>query len=380
MYLQTTKNAYQTEPPPVSNDYFYRGQTGDRLAAGAEFETAAGVDLPILATANDLREAVKFFKHKPQGVSAIELTSAEPRRVFETRKLAAYEFWGVIGRAGERFLLTALGEEMAKNTEAECLIHRRILRAVEAYRQALEWIAARRLQIATYLDVAQFWQQAGDALELSAQTDENIEAVIVSFFSLCHAAELGTATVGKRGQPARLSVSLDRLRAFLDAPDEQFETMTPAVVSRPAVYPFEKMAGENIRRVYIAAGARAPQNLRAALELADFESVAFAAGKFANGFLPADRRAAMRDCQAAVFLLDEGDLCPDSPTPALRCDRVTEISVAEALFGERLLVYWNGREAVPPLFAAAGFQTIGGDALDWESNVRLVRALKSLKG
>src|SRR5215203_5557557 len=76
------------------------------------------------------------------------------------------------------------------------------------------------LKIATYLDVANFWQLSGVDLDLSPQIGENIEAVIVSFFSLCHAAELGTATVGKRGQPARLSVRLDQLKAFLDSADE----------------------------------------------------------------------------------------------------------------------------------------------------------------
>ena len=388
MYLQQiAKNDYRNSAPPpppaVAPDYFYKNQAARPLAAGAEFETGAGVSLPILATANDLREVVKFFKNKPHGVSIIEMTNAEPRRVFDARKIAAYEFWGILARADERFQLTPLGEELAKNTEAECEIHRRILRGVAAYRRAVEWIYGKNLKIATYLDVANFWQLSGADLSLSPANDGQIEAVIVSFFSLCHAAELGTATVGKRGQPARLSVRLDQMKAFLDAPAEASGALpAPPSFTPQSIYRPEKIAGENIACVYISAGRREREsgNLRAALELADFGSVAFGTGEFENGFLPLVNRTALSRCQAAVFLLDETDCrVGEDGRLALRCDRVTEISVAQALFGERVLVYWNGREPLPLFVGQSGFKAISGEVTNWESNVRLVRCLKSLK-
>ena len=384
MYLQISKNGYQSESPPIvnSNDYFYRVQREIQVSQSAENETANSINLPILATANDLREVVKFFKHKPNGVSIIEMTNAEPRRVFDARKIAAYEFWGIISHADERFLLTPLGEELAKNTEVECEIHRRILRSVPAYLRAVEWIYRQNLKIATYLDVANFWQLSGSDLALSRQNDENIEAVIVSLFSLCHAAELGTATVGKRGQPARLSVRLDQIKVFLDTPDRSVESAVQAVFNRPGVYQFDKLAAENIARVYISAGSREreSENLRAALELADFESIAFGTENYENGFLPLAQRAAMKQCQAAIFLLDEKDCHTQNGKVLLRCDRVTEISVAQALFNERVIVLWNSCEKMPQVFSQSGFNIMNGDVTDWESNVKLVKCLKHLKG
>lgn len=383
MYLQISKNGYQPDAPPIvsSTEYFYKGQPEIHVSEGAEFENAQEVSLPILATANDLREVVKFFKHKPNGVSVIEMTNAEPRRVFDARKIAAYEFWGIISHADERFLLTPLGEELAKNTEAECEIHRRILRSVPAYLRAVEWIYRQNMKIATYLDVANFWQLSGGELGLSRQNDENIEAVIVSLFSLCHAAELGTATVGKRGQPARLSIRLDQIKAFLDAPIESVEFVPQTVFNRPSVYQFDKISSENVNRVYISAGSREheSENLRAALELADFESIAFGIGIYENGFLPLAQRAAMKQCQAAIFLLDEKDCREQDGKIMLRCDRVTEISIAQALFNERVIVLWNSNENPPKVFNQTGFNVFNGDVADWESNVKLVRCLKSLK-
>jgi hypothetical protein len=382
MLLQISKNEYRNNTPPLNgNDYFYKNGSDIHVSEGAEFESG-GVSLPILATANDLREVVKFFKHKPNGVSVIEMTNAEPRRVFDARKIAAYEFWGILARADERFQLTPLGEELAKNTEAECEIHRRILRLVPAYRRAVEWIFNQGLKIATYLDVANFWHISGEDLSLSPQMDENIEAVIVSFFSLCHAAELGTATVGKRGQPARLSVRLDQMQAFLEAPDNASEIARPAVFTRQSVFRFDHAAGENIECVYISAGAREREsvNLRAALELADFANIAFGAGGFENGFLPLAHRAAMKQCQAAIFLLDERDCRERDGKIMLRCDRVTEISVAQALFGERVILLWNSAGKMPPVFGQMGFNVMSGDVSNWESNVKLVKCLKGLKG
>ena len=383
MFLQVSKNEYRDSAPPINaNDYFYKSDI--HVSEGAEMESAGGISLPILATANDLREVVKFFKHKPHGVSAIELTSAEPRRVFDAWKIAAYEFWGILARTDERFQLTPLGEELAKTTEAECEIHRRILLSVPAYRRAVEWVFRQDLKIATYLDVASFWQLSNENLSFSPEMDANIEAVIVSFFSLCHAAELGTATVGKRGQPARLSVRLDQMKAFLDAPENSGEALSPTVFTRESVFRFDRAAvpSENIESVYISAGVREKTsgNLRAALELADFRSVAFGAGNFENGFLPVERRAAMKACQAAIFLLDEKDCRDENGRPMLRCDRVTEISVAQALFGERVILLWNSPAEMPPVFRQLGFNALHGDVADWESNVRLVKCLKSLKG
>ena len=383
MFLQISKNDYQQGAPPGNvNDYFYKNQLGIHDSEGAEFESG-GVNLPILATANDLREVVKFFKNKPQGVSVIEMTSAEPRRVFDARKIAAYEFWGILTRADERFQLTPLGEELAKNTEVECEIHRRILRSVAAYRRAVEWIFNQRLKIATYLDVANFWQFSGEELHLSPQMGENIEAVIVSFFSLCHAAELGTATVGKRGQPARLSVRLDQMKAFLDGANEPAtETLSPTVFTQKSVFRFDNVSSENLTTVYISAGRRERESahLRAALELADFDGLALDSGEFENGFLPDEQRAAMKQCQAAIFLLDEADCHAKDGKIMLRCDRITEISVAQALFGERVILLWNSPAEMPAVFSQTGFNAMSGDVSDWETNVRLVRCLKSLKG
>jgi hypothetical protein len=383
MHLQIARKIFRPRSglPVGSNDYLYEDDSatenfGDEYIAENESE----INLPTLATANDLREVVKFFKYRPNGVSMVEVMNAEPRRVFDARKIAAYQFWGILSHSEDRLQLTPLGEELAKNTEIECEIHRRILRSVEAYLAAIGWIYEQKLKIATYLDIANFWQHSPVGMKLSFENEANIEAVIVSFFSLCHAAELGTATVGKRGQPARLSVKLKQVNSFLKSRDEMADFRQPPISVRPNIYHFEKTTAGNINRVYISGGSykEAVENLCAALELADFESLAFTAEAREHEFLPASQLAAMRQCQAAVFLLDEKDCIRPKERVLLRCDRITEISVAQALFNERVIVLWNG-ETPPPSLSQTDLNFFTGESLDWETNVKLVKCLKSLK-
>ena len=65
--------------------------------------------LPILATADDAREVVQFLKKKPEGITIIEASDAIRKRLFDPRKVAAYELWGIVSRNGDRMKLSQLG-------------------------------------------------------------------------------------------------------------------------------------------------------------------------------------------------------------------------------------------------------------------------------
>src|SRR5215213_9302655 len=70
--------------------------------------------LPVLPTAGDVRELVRLLKKRAAGMTLVAAMNSEQKRIFDPRKLAAYEFWGIISRDGERIRLTALGAEIAR--------------------------------------------------------------------------------------------------------------------------------------------------------------------------------------------------------------------------------------------------------------------------
>ena len=48
--------------------------------------------LPVLATGTDVREVIRFLKHHPEGITAVQATDAFRKRIFDARKVSAYEF------------------------------------------------------------------------------------------------------------------------------------------------------------------------------------------------------------------------------------------------------------------------------------------------
>ncbi|MGH9902566.1 MAG: hypothetical protein ACRD68_12230, partial [Pyrinomonadaceae bacterium] len=171
--------------------------------------------LPILATAGDVREVVQFLKKRPTGITVVEAMDTVKKRAFEPRKVTAYEFWGIVSREGDRLKLSPLGWEFARRQEPEARIYRSVLDSTEAYRSVLEWIHRQNLELVTHSDVAAYWQE-NHAEALDRNNEKTIEGNVVCFFHLCQAAELGTVTIGKRGQPARLRVERDELLSYIE--------------------------------------------------------------------------------------------------------------------------------------------------------------------
>ncbi len=357
----------------------------DEVARIVQTEAAADIHLPILATGNDIREVVRFLKNKPTGVTFIEAMSAEPRRVFDARKIAAYEFWGVVERSGERIRLAGLGLKLAERIKPECEIHREILRSIPAYVGALRSSFNLGLDIITRVDVVKYWNDEHPELNLYRHDEKSLEAIGVSFFSVCHAAELGTLTIGKRGQPARLRIERDELVDFLEnRPDD--------ATSSPVRWPTQKKnhpttsvaRGEN-GRIYLATaqGARSDslKHIETALELADFQEIVF--GQMASGgdFVSQSELEAIHRCRAAVFLLDADDAVANKNGELeLRGIRLAEISVAMAILEQRVVVLWDGLDAPPPAsLLQTNLHILTGKKADWDSGVRLVKLLKILR-
>jgi hypothetical protein len=107
-----------------------------------------------------VREAVQYLRKKPTGVTVAEAMEDVKRRVFEPRKLAAYEFWGIVARQGDnRLQLTPLGWEFARKLEPAAAAYRAILDSVAPYRFVLEWMQRERLDLVTHTEVAAYWQE-----------------------------------------------------------------------------------------------------------------------------------------------------------------------------------------------------------------------------
>lgn len=346
--------------------------------------------LPTLATAGDVREAVRYLCKKSSGVSLAEAAEDLCRRVFEPRKVAAYEAWGLVERRGERIRLTASGRELAARLAPGAEGYRALLARTELYHAALEWVARECGELVTHQEVAAFWRQLCGGLGAAGGEDEEEEARAVCFFQVCQAAALGTLTVGKRGQPSRLRVERDELADYL-ARARRLEASGSSAgegaehAARPgraAARANASGAGEQAGgrlRVFVSAGAGAQlaEQVQTVLGVADNECHLLARGASDSLLVSAETARAMRRCEAAVIIVTREDCAEDGGGP--RRGLAAEISAADVIYGRRVALLWEKGLDVPDALAELLRFEFESDGLTWDIGIGLLKAVKDFQ-
>ncbi len=364
-----------------------------RIALPAEEARPETEALPMLATAGDVREVVRLLKRKAGGITIIEGMDAV-RRIFDPRKVAAYEYWGLVTRKGDRLLLSQLGWEFARRLEPEAQLFRNVLGATLAYRSALEWMFGQNLEIVTDADVATFWLERPAEVSLSGN-QKTVEGNVVCFFHLCQEAELGMATLGKRGQPARLRVDREELAAYIahassPARDERSlhittkEERTPATALAPQALPRQRATATASEkpRVFISYRKEALiiKQLRMALELADIENEASMRTAQNAQLVPDEIFAAMRRCDAAIIVVNGDDDRAQVDGNGVPDERLLlEIAASLIHYDRRVILLWDKSVPLPSRLSDLCRQEFAGDNLTWESGLELLKTLRSFK-
>lgn len=327
--------------------------------------------LPVLATATDVREVIRFLKHHPEGITTVQAMDAFRKRIFDARKVSAYEFWKIILRNGDRLKLTPLGWELAKCLNPEAEIYRSVLRNIPAYDRGLEWIQQRELELVTHVDIGEFWRKNHKGV-LQGDSEEQLEAHAASFFHICHAAEVGTLTVGRKGQPTRLHIYPHELVSYLSGSTERnqtkagsFSTTTPDNQAEKIV---ARRTSPRLTRVFIS-HRHSPalvRHITNALELADLQSEII--DRAADNTLD-KTLAAINRCQAGVIVITE-DVVDDL--------LLIQIGAALVHFERRLLLVVKKGLQLPANVADAPRCEVE-DELTWDAGLELMRSLKRLR-
>lgn len=315
--------------------------------------------LPILATANDLREVVQYLKKRPDGVDISEVPQPLKKRVFYPPKVAAYEAWGVVSRRRGRVLLTQRGWEFARALEPEARSYRLLLRNAAPFYAALGWMWEQGSEVFTQDELADYWQEEFASTPDAADRRRCWESA-VCLFHLCQAAELGMMNIGKRGQPARLRIMRDELQAFLhgDAPARRDGTAAAAAGTLRVCISCERNAPvvEQVRQTLDLMGIRH--------ELACAQTVT-------------DLRAETRGCEAGIVVITKEDAGQEGAGAApLPGHVLSEIGRAFLNYGGRVLLLWDEEISVPAHLEAMRRCLFRDGGLTWEAGVELLKVLK----
>ncbi|MEZ5429306.1 MAG: hypothetical protein R2747_23865 [Pyrinomonadaceae bacterium] len=346
----------------------------------AEMETGTGrsggetAELPAAASATDAREVVRILNCENSFIRNYELPTVKPSRIFEPRKLEAYEIWGLIDRDENCIRLSGLGNELVQSHIIEKRIYRKILRKLPPYFAAVKWMLERELKILTFHDLARFWKDEFPELLLDEKTSREIEISAFSFFSICHFAELGLLTIGKRGQPTRLSINQSELKCFLDD-DDGFDSNSGNPICSQAL-PKQKN-----RRIYISQNGEKPtDHLPDLLELAGFSTIMTGNIELENDLFNSVQLSRMQKCSYGLFILGESDCQGGKGAKReLAGEKIIEINAALALFNDRNIFLWNSKKDPPPVLDESRLRIFTKNGSEWETGLRITRAFKELE-
>jgi hypothetical protein len=173
------------------------------------------LSLPVLVTASDVREFVQYLRLKPTGVVAAEELDRSKKRLFDERKLAAYESLGIITDKGGVLSLSDKGWRFARNFAFDAQAFRSMLSQSMLCWSALQWMSEEHNDTITSPELIGYWLKC-DRSAFGSFDHEQLKGSVVSFFSFCQGAGLGTMTLGKRGHITRFSVDRVELKRFLE--------------------------------------------------------------------------------------------------------------------------------------------------------------------
>ena len=115
--------------------------------------------LPVLTTAEDVRDLISYLKTKPTGATIAEAKAAIKKSVLDGRKFTAYTLWGFVTKEGERIKLTQRGWDYARKPDSEQEIYRRVIDSIPPYKSVLEWSFHQKMDAITNVDVAAHWHE-----------------------------------------------------------------------------------------------------------------------------------------------------------------------------------------------------------------------------
>jgi hypothetical protein len=360
--------------------------------------------LPIKTTGEDIEQIVSYLKTKPMGATLSDARAVVKKQALDTRKLAAYRFWGFTTQDGDRLKLTPRGWNLARKPSDAKLFYREAIDSVVPYRSVLEWAHHQGFDSLTNIDVVSHWHEHHSS-ELGTENENTINEQAICFFRLCEAAELGSLTVGRSGKQTRLSIRREELSKLIEsgpsappwqlAAEENEEAEEAEVhevlvakeaedkleASQVLLAPRQTTIPEKVR-VFISHGKNTDlvEQVETMLGLAEIESEV--AVKEETSAIPVPEKifAAMRRCEAGIIIVSKEEGNRDvSGNYGINDNVLIEIGAAFVLYDRRVVLLWDKDLPVPSNLQGLYRCEFTGEELSWSAGMKLMKAIKGFK-
>ena len=338
------------------------------------------IELPQLATPNDIRIVVHYLKKNLRGVTVDEAADAVKRQAFEPLKVSAYEAMGLTRRNGDRLQLDTLGIELAQKLEPEIEGFRIMLNRVEPYRAVLNWAYQQNVDCLVYSDVADYWHDNFQHF-LGVCAEKTLESYVVCFFQFCQAAALGAHINGRKGQPTRLRLDSEELRVFLSiAPRANLKPLPP--IEKPQENFSFDMASNEINsserkfRVFVSHSnnENLAERVSSLLELTNMECKVSERKQNDAEFFSQDLLQTLQQCHTAVFILSAEDFISDEK---IKENVSAEICAALARYDARVILLCETKLSLPKFLDSFCVCRYERNDIGWDTGFELIKTMKN---
>lgn len=177
------------------------------------------MQLPIMASPEDVLQVVRFLSTKVSGSTIEDAKAAIDKKLLDARKVNAYVSWGFVQKDGDKIKPTELGKNLSKidltdENEVEGL-YRSVIKNIEPYIGAIEWSHYKKQVSVTNIEIAEYWHDT-KKYGMDNDNDNTLKDRAVCFFKVCEAAGFGKLFVGRRGQSTRLELNNSEIASFID--------------------------------------------------------------------------------------------------------------------------------------------------------------------
>lgn len=346
--------------------------------------------LPVLTTVEDIDALTVYLKTKATGAAIREAKSVIDKKYLDGRKLKALEFWGFISINGERIALTDRGRAYARGLDEDRrMVLRRVLSEVNAYRTALEWAYHQKLDSVPAVDVAARWNEFNrEEVESASETTLGLNAVC--FFQLAQGAGLGALTIGRHGHPTRLDFDAESLRAFVESADTT--PRLPLAEPRPSASLSGELAPAEVPiavrpkeiRVFVSHGrnTRILEQVKKMLGFGGLDHLVAVEEQSAAIPVPEKIMDAMHRCNAGIIIVSADEEIRDAKgKTSFRINEnvLIEIGAAFVLYKKKVILLVDKRVQLPSNLQGLYLCQYEGDALDWETGMKLQETLTKFR-
>lgn len=356
--------------------------------------------LPIMTSDEDVRAIIDYLKTKATGATVEEAKAAINKKYLDNRKLSAYERWNLVKKEGDKVKLTKRGRNFARaDEEGKQEIYSEIIREIKPYSMAVEWAYHQKFDEITNVDLAAHWHDHCKE-ELGTDNEKTINYQVVCFFSIAEAAGLGDYTVGRKGNPTRLSLHSGALSQFIsekqifgDTKKDEKEIEQEEELAEPLHDEIEQNDTEDeleieekdpkeASRVFISHSKNTDivDQIKTMLELYDIEYEIAVEEETTAIPVPEKVMNAMRSCNSAVICITADEQTKkDDGSFAVNENVLIEIGAAFVLYDKKVVLVWDKRISVPSNLQGLYRSEFEGDELSWSNGMKLMKALRGFR-